>query len=315
VIKENMFKMKIRSRWPALLAMIALGLLAGCSQTVKSTDPRGGVASNPTSSSRALLSSEGQAWLLTTIGSGTSDLRWPNFSDYGKHVKKRLSEAWLTLPRSHYDMTPLQFESTICELFRKLGYRVTQTPFVNDGGKDAIAHKGGETFLIECKRYGSTNSIGRRDLQIFIAAIQGKNAAKGFYVNTGIFTRTAREFAQKNRVVLHDRHNLPTLIAEAYPAGAEASQYRVICPECGDVVSMPLSDEPSTHWCVNGHSVPGNICKSDFRIFSSGDVPYCDECGSPMRKVSRGYKKAFWGWPRYPNCKGRPVGYPSREVV
>jgi murein L,D-transpeptidase YcbB/YkuD len=88
VIKENRIKMNTRTRWAALLAMIALGLLAGCSQTAKSTDPRGGVASNPTSSSRALLSSEGQAWLRTTIGSGASDLRWPDFSDYSKHVKK-----------------------------------------------------------------------------------------------------------------------------------------------------------------------------------------------------------------------------------
>jgi murein L,D-transpeptidase YcbB/YkuD len=34
------------------------------------------------------LSSEGQAWLRTTISSGSSDLRWPDFSDYRKHVKK-----------------------------------------------------------------------------------------------------------------------------------------------------------------------------------------------------------------------------------
>jgi L,D-transpeptidase YcbB len=34
------------------------------------------------------LSPEGQAWLRTTIASGHSDLRWPDFSDYSKHVKK-----------------------------------------------------------------------------------------------------------------------------------------------------------------------------------------------------------------------------------
>ena len=34
------------------------------------------------------LSSQGQAWLQTTIASGHSDLRWPDFSDYSKHVKK-----------------------------------------------------------------------------------------------------------------------------------------------------------------------------------------------------------------------------------
>jgi hypothetical protein len=35
------------------------------------------------------LSSEGQAWLRTAISSGSADvLRWPNFSDYSKHVQK-----------------------------------------------------------------------------------------------------------------------------------------------------------------------------------------------------------------------------------
>src|SRR5580704_15377419 len=35
------------------------------------------------------LSPEGQAWLRTAISSGSADLlRWPNFSDYSKHVQK-----------------------------------------------------------------------------------------------------------------------------------------------------------------------------------------------------------------------------------
>ncbi len=49
-----------------------------------------GAGSKSASSAQALvaLGSEGQAWLRTTISSGSSDLRWPDFSDYRKHVKK-----------------------------------------------------------------------------------------------------------------------------------------------------------------------------------------------------------------------------------
>src|SRR5580704_8518470 len=58
---------------PAALAMIAL--LCGS-----------GVAN---SASAAELSSDGQAWLRTTVSAGNlPDLRWPDFSDYTKHVKK-----------------------------------------------------------------------------------------------------------------------------------------------------------------------------------------------------------------------------------
>ena len=76
-----------RTHWPALLAIVALGTFAGCSRTA-TTGPRGGVASNPAGSAGDLLSAEGQALLRTTIASGNSALRWPDFSDYSKHVKK-----------------------------------------------------------------------------------------------------------------------------------------------------------------------------------------------------------------------------------
>src|SRR6202167_981698 len=46
--------------------------------------------SGSTNSARAAeLSADGQAWLRTTISTGNlSDLRWPDFSDYSKHVEK-----------------------------------------------------------------------------------------------------------------------------------------------------------------------------------------------------------------------------------
>ena len=77
--------MNTRTRWRAVLAMVAVGIPAGCSQPMKSTDPRGGVAK---SSSGTPLSAEGQALLRAIITSGHSDLRWPDFSDYSKRVQR-----------------------------------------------------------------------------------------------------------------------------------------------------------------------------------------------------------------------------------
>lgn len=47
-----------------------------------------GAGSSSVSSAQVALSSEGQAWLRTAVTSGRADLRWPDFSDYTKHVKK-----------------------------------------------------------------------------------------------------------------------------------------------------------------------------------------------------------------------------------
>ncbi len=79
---------------------------------------------------------------------------------------ERLSKAWISNTDAYFQMAPLEFECAIAELFKRLGYEVIQTPFSNDGGKDAIARKDGKKYLIECKRYAPGNSIGRRDVNI-----------------------------------------------------------------------------------------------------------------------------------------------------
>jgi len=62
------------------LLFIVITNLACSAQTQPTT-------SNHTGAGVQELSSEGQAWLHSTISSGNlPDLRWPNFSDYGKHV-------------------------------------------------------------------------------------------------------------------------------------------------------------------------------------------------------------------------------------
>jgi len=70
--------MNTRTRWSALLAIMAVGILTDCSKTRAPSDSTGG----------SLLTAEGQALLRTAISGGNSELRWPDFSDYSKHVQK-----------------------------------------------------------------------------------------------------------------------------------------------------------------------------------------------------------------------------------
>src|SRR5258708_37021838 len=125
---------------------------------------------------------------------------------------KLLSEAWLAGADSYFTMNSAEFERAVVQIFRLLGYDVVQTPLSNDGGKDAIAKKDGKTYVIECKRYSQDRKIGRRDLQILVAAMQDEDADAGFYVNTGTFTRTAIIYAAKNSITLYDKSRLPTLV-------------------------------------------------------------------------------------------------------
>jgi murein L,D-transpeptidase YcbB/YkuD len=71
----------------ASLMLIALFCGYGCSSASSAESQ---LATSSTAGASALeVSSEGRAWLGTTISRGSfSDLRWPNFSDYSRHVKK-----------------------------------------------------------------------------------------------------------------------------------------------------------------------------------------------------------------------------------
>ena len=214
---------------------------------------------------------------------------------------ERLSKAWLSNTKTYFDMGPREFENAIAELFRALGYDVKQTPFSNDGGKDAIAQRDGKKFVIECKRYGATKTVGRRDIQIFAAAMRDEAADGGIYITTGTFARTATEYAAKNGIDTYDRVGLPFLVNQAYPVPLDISKARLMCCECGSVVSLPVADSPVPGTCSNGHSATSNITKADLRIVSSTDTPYC-ECGAPMRIV-RYHGRQFLGCSRYPRCR------------
>ncbi|MGB6330487.1 MAG: restriction endonuclease [Candidatus Sulfotelmatobacter sp.] len=215
-----------------------------------------------------------------------------------------LRKRWLARAELYLQMAPRQFENAIAELFRNLGYEVRQTPYSNDRGKDAIALKDDKKFLIECKRYDAMNTIGRRELQIFVAAMKEENAQGGFYINTSRFASTAAEYAKQNQIELYDRTRLPSLVNLAYPVKEDVSSAIVLCLECGDVQRLPVASAPTSGTCANGHQITNDITTGLILGASFAPETMCDRCGSEMRLVGGRYRK-FWGCSRYPKCRFR----------
>jgi restriction system protein len=214
---------------------------------------------------------------------------------------QRLSHAWLSKSESYYPMTPQQFEDAIAQLFRTLKYEVKQTPYSNDGGKDAILFKDGKKYLVECKKYNPDNTIGRPDIQKFVAAMHDEKAVGGFYVNTGKFSSDAKKYAGEHDILLYDAFTFPTLVLQAYPIPKDASSAKSMCLECGAEVDVMVADFTAAAICPNGHNVRSTIKTSDLIVTSNG-TPHCEKCGSPMR-VRKGYRGSFWGCSKYPKCK------------
>jgi len=116
-----------------------------------------------------------------------------------------------------YRMSPRDFESLVCELYREMGYEVFQTPYVNDFGRDAVAKKDGKVYLIECKRYNPNRGVGRREIQVFHSAILDAGATRGFLVTTGRFKKTTAEFVKNKSIDLITGSMLLELLREYRP--------------------------------------------------------------------------------------------------
>jgi hypothetical protein len=217
-----------------------------------------------------------------------------------------LRKRWLSRSELYFEMNPPDFEDAVADLYRELGYEVKQTPYSNDRGKDAIAWKDGKKYLIECKRYDATNTIGRRDLAILVAAMKEENADGGIYVNTGRFANTAPEYAAQENIELFDRATFSTLVNRAYPIREDVRCAKVMCDRCGVVQVLPVEDFPFRSTCANGHEIVNNITRQIVRSMSSRSkrefLTFCDRCGSRMCLI-RGKYGTFWGCTKYPDCK------------
>jgi hypothetical protein len=112
------------------------------------------------------------------------------------------------------------FEDEVSKLFSKLGYSVKQTPYSNDGGKDAIAFKDGEKFVFEYKRYGRDKKIGRPVLQKLFAAMN-EEKAKGIFITTGLFAKTSVEYAGRYNIELVDLEKLTSLMRNVIASSPE----------------------------------------------------------------------------------------------
>ena len=220
---------------------------------------------------------------------------------------ERLSHSIVPSLEELRQLTPQRFENEIANLFRRLGYHVKQTPYSNDMGRDAIMMKGGEKYLLECKRYGRDNQSGRPDIQKFHSAIISDRAKGGFFVTSGSFSKAALDFAPSVSIELVDGNRIVRMFTEINLSTVSDDSYESICIQCGATVRHRLR-APQAVTCLNGHSVSPTLTFDQILGVAPDATPICAKCGSLMRTV-QGRNGKFWGCSRYPACRHtRPFG-------
>ncbi len=116
---------------------------------------------------------------------------------------------------------PPFFEAAVVKLLVAMWYggadgKATVTQQSNDGGIDGIIDRdalGLDRIYIQAKRYPSSTSVQRPEVQAFVGALSGK-ATTGVFLTTGSFSKGALEYAQMahTRVILIDGRRLTELM-------------------------------------------------------------------------------------------------------
>lgn len=118
-------------------------------------------------------------------------------------------------------ISPTAFERMVLDLMAKMGYGTFEnagrtTAATGDEGIDGIIMEdklGFDLIYIQAKKYNKDHSVGRPEVQAFVGAIAGKGG-QGLFVTTSSFSRQAKEYAEKQHIILMDGEKLTNYMIE-----------------------------------------------------------------------------------------------------
>lgn len=131
------------------------------------------------------------------------------------------------------EMSPAFFEKLVVELLVKMGYggsfedAASTTQYSHDEGIDGVIKEdklGLDTIYIQAKRWDK-GTVGRKEIQAFVGAINMKHASKGVFITTSTFTEEAKKCVKdvQSKIVLIDGGQLCKYMIE-YNLGVSTRQ-------------------------------------------------------------------------------------------
>jgi len=129
-------------------------------------------------------------------------------AEYNDHLKR------IRLPSYLSRMDPRQFELTVCEMYRRLGYDVRATPFAGDSGVDGYLRRDGKLLILQCKRV--QGSVGQPEVRDLFGTIAHEEAQGGIIVTTGRVSRQAREWVSGKPIQIVEIEELMKLIRQTF---------------------------------------------------------------------------------------------------
>lgn len=138
---------------------------------------------------------------------------------YDRHIQE-IKQSLMDAIMEH---DPSFFEQLIVDLLIAMNYGYDKSSGVvvggsHDGGIDGIIYEdklGLDKIYLQAKRYGKRNTVGRKDLQAFVGAME--SVQKGVFITTSRFTKEALTYAksqQQKSLKLIDGEKLSELMVQ-----------------------------------------------------------------------------------------------------
>lgn len=106
--------------------------------------------------------------------------------------------------------SPLDFEKQICDKLKSMGFNARTTKASGDQGVDVLADRNGLSFAIQCKMY--SKPVGNKAVQEVSAGRDFYGRNFGVVVSNADFTKSARQLASANGIILLNDNRLEKLL-------------------------------------------------------------------------------------------------------
>lgn len=150
-------------------------------------------------------------------------------AEINAHLSAQVIQELLAKP-------PEFFERVVLDVLGAMGYGGNRLEAaehiggVGDEGLDGRINQdplGLDVVVVQAKRYGADNVVGREPIQQFIGAMHGQGATKGVFITTSRFAKTAEEFVRRSanlKVVLIDGQRLAAFMLQ-YKIGVRIERH------------------------------------------------------------------------------------------
>lgn len=109
------------------------------------------------------------------------------------------------------NMSGVEFEKYVADLFRRQGYMFETTKITGDLGVDLIIIKDGVRTAVQTKRY--SKHVNQAAIREAVAGMQHYKCTQSMVVTNNYFTKLASQLAQENDCEIIDRYKLVQIIS------------------------------------------------------------------------------------------------------